>query len=175
MAHDTFTFEAVTDNDSLDIGPVTETSSDGFFLSGTTDNPSLDAEFPETHVEERVLTGEIRTYSDVLDGYLYGGLFYRDAAHTVLLPTRGDTLYVDVTRDCTYRWTGQAFAAIGGNYVVEAPASDTWVIDHNMNKYPTVTTIDSNGCEVFGDVRYVSLSRVEISFGASFSGKAILN
>lgn len=53
--------------------------------------------------------------------------------------------------------------------------SSTWVINHSLNKYPSVTIIDSAGSEVEGGVTYVSLSQVVVTFSAGFSGKAFLN
>lgn len=54
-------------------------------------------------------------------------------------------------------------------------ASDTWVIDHNLNKYPSVTIVDSAGNVVTGEVTYNSTNQVTIRFTSAFSGKAYLN
>lgn len=55
-----------------------------------------------------------------------------------------------------------------------APAA-TWVINHNLNRYPAVTTIDSAGTMVHGGLAYISTNQVVVSFSAAFSGKAFLN
>jgi hypothetical protein len=52
--------------------------------------------------------------------------------------------------------------------------SDTWVIVHNRNGYPTVTVVDSSGNWVVGGVHYDSLDQVTLTFSAAFSGKATL-
>jgi hypothetical protein len=52
--------------------------------------------------------------------------------------------------------------------------SSLWVINHNLNKYPSVTVTDSAGNVVVGDVKHVSLNTTEINFSAAFAGKAIL-
>lgn len=54
-------------------------------------------------------------------------------------------------------------------------ASATWVITHNLNKYPSVTVVDSSGTVVEGDVQYDSLNQVTITFSGGFKGKATLN
>ena len=54
-------------------------------------------------------------------------------------------------------------------------ASDTWVIEHNLDKYPSVTVVDSAGTVVEGDVKYDSLNQVTITFSGGFKGKATLN
>lgn len=62
------------------------------------------------------------------------------------------------------------------NYVHDQQvASITWVITHNMNKYPAVNIVDTANDEVVGDVKYNSLNQITISFTAAFSGKAYLN
>ena len=53
--------------------------------------------------------------------------------------------------------------------------SDTWVVNHNLNKNPSITVVDSAGEEVEGAVVINSLNQVTITFCAAFSGKAYLN
>jgi hypothetical protein len=53
--------------------------------------------------------------------------------------------------------------------------SDTWTINHTLNKYPSVTIIDSGGTEVIGNIKYIDTSTVIVTFASGFSGKAILN
>ena len=50
-----------------------------------------------------------------------------------------------------------------------------WVITHNLNRYPSVTVIDSGGSVVEGDLVYTSANLVTITFSGAFSGKAYLN
>ena len=58
---------------------------------------------------------------------------------------------------------------------IQAVASDTWVIDHNLGKYPSVSVVDSANDEVEGSVNHVNPMRVILVFSAPFSGKAFLN
>lgn len=65
----------------------------------------------------------------------------------------------------------------GGNgfiFTQSAPLS-TWVITHNMNRFPSVTVVDSNENEVEGDVVYTSSNVVTITFSRPFAGQAFLN
>lgn len=57
----------------------------------------------------------------------------------------------------------------------QSSASDTWVITHNLGKYPSVTVVDSAGDECEGSVNYVGPNSVVITFSAAFSGRAFLN
>lgn len=54
-------------------------------------------------------------------------------------------------------------------------ASDTWVIVHNLNKYPSVSVIDSAGNEVIGEVNYDDANQVTLRFEGGFKGVATLN
>ncbi len=58
---------------------------------------------------------------------------------------------------------------------VQTTASNTWVIPHNLNKYPSVSVIDSAGNEVDGDVIYNSVNQITIVFKGAFKGSATLN
>lgn len=54
-------------------------------------------------------------------------------------------------------------------------ALDTWIIVHNLNKYPSVSVIDSAGNEVIGEVFYDDKNQVTLKFKGSFKGVATLN
>ena len=53
--------------------------------------------------------------------------------------------------------------------------SATWVIPHNLLRYPSVDVVDSAGTQVVGDVQYDSNNQITINFVGAFSGKAYLN
>lgn len=53
--------------------------------------------------------------------------------------------------------------------------SDTWIINHNLNKYPSVTSVNSNDVVYYGDITYIDDNNLMIEFSAGFSGKAYLN
>ena len=57
----------------------------------------------------------------------------------------------------------------------QGEASDTWVIQHNLNKYPTVITVDSAGTVFNAEVRYDSLNQVTILINGATKGTAYLN
>lgn len=62
------------------------------------------------------------------------------------------------------------------NYLhTQTTASDVWVIVHNLNKFPSVTVIDSAGNEVVGEVTYNDANQVTLKFEGGFKGTATLN
>jgi len=54
-------------------------------------------------------------------------------------------------------------------------AGKEWNINHNLNKKPSVTVVDSGDNVVIGEVQYIDNNNLTVSFSASFSGKAYLN
>jgi hypothetical protein len=50
-----------------------------------------------------------------------------------------------------------------------------WVITHNLNKFPSVTVVDSALSVVIGEVRYIDENTVELTFSGAFSGRAYIN
>ena len=73
--------------------------------------------------------------------------------------------------------TLEDFGIVDDKYYVheQGIASNEWHIKHNLNKHPSVTIVDSAGNEVIGQVHYVDLNNVIITFTSQFSGKAYLN
>lgn len=57
----------------------------------------------------------------------------------------------------------------------QSSPSATWTIQHNLNKLPSVTTVNNNNIEVKGQIQYIDTNNLTITFSAGFSGKAYLN
>lgn len=57
----------------------------------------------------------------------------------------------------------------------QASASASWTIQHNLEKFPSVTVIDSANDIVYGNTTYTDENNLTITFSAPFSGKAYLN
>ena len=67
---------------------------------------------------------------------------------------------------------------VGGdkNYVhTQISASATWTVSHDLGKFPSVTIVDSGETVVIGNIDYVDLNNLTITFSAAFGGKAYLN
>jgi hypothetical protein len=50
-----------------------------------------------------------------------------------------------------------------------------WDIVHNLNRYPSVTVIDSGGSEILPTIIYLDDDHIQLSFDNITSGKAYLN
>ena len=55
-------------------------------------------------------------------------------------------------------------------------ASDTWVINHNLNKRPSIIVVDTlDRVQIPDDIYYNSDNTITVMFLAAFAGKAYLN
>ena len=53
--------------------------------------------------------------------------------------------------------------------------STVWTVNHNLNKYPSVTVVDSAGTIVEGAINYVDVNNLTITFSYQFTGSVDLN
>ena len=53
--------------------------------------------------------------------------------------------------------------------------STLWQIQHNLDKFPSVSAVNINDVQVFGEVEYIDKNNLNVHFTAGFSGKAYLN
>jgi len=62
------------------------------------------------------------------------------------------------------------------NFVfTQGTASTVWNIQHDLNKYPSVSVVNNNNVLMYGETTYVDTNNLTINFSAGFSGKAYLN
>lgn len=54
-------------------------------------------------------------------------------------------------------------------------ASDTWEINHNLNKYPSVTLVDSANTQFVAQVVYTDKNNCVVYMNGATKGKAYLN
>lgn len=89
-----------------------------------------------------------------------------------VVPENGDYSYQQITG-----LTEQLEEAKKGSTFVfkQKTPSDLWTIQHNLNKYPSVTIVDSAGTEVIGEVKYTDVNNLTARFSGGFSGTAYLN
>jgi len=51
----------------------------------------------------------------------------------------------------------------------------TWVVTHSLNRFPSVSVVDTADTSGFGAVEYNSANQLTITFSGAFAGKAYLN
>lgn len=136
------------------------------------------------------LKGEIIIYSD----YYYGnqpGVKIGDGIHKVqdlkfigFEATYSDEQINEIlgyALEDTERYVNTFFNSqiknnLDKNYVhYQNTASDIWQIEHNLDKFPSITVLDSANTEVTGDITHISLNKATIKFTNAFSGTAYCN
>lgn len=56
---------------------------------------------------------------DVVEGYYNNGFFYSDADHTSLITGEQGKIYVDLSTNVSYRWSGSTYVSITSSDMVE--------------------------------------------------------
>ena len=62
-----------------------------------------------------------------------------------------------------------------GTEVINGSAMRYFDFNHNLNKFPSATTVDSAGSQVVGDIQHIDLNSFKITFKAAFQGKVYAN
>ena len=88
----------------------------------------------------------------------------------------------------TFNFKGAA-STVGNNIISIAPfgvegyeytfnqsaAASTWIITHNLGRFPSVSTVDSAGSIINGAITYDNENQITVVFTSATSGKAYLN
>ena len=80
----------------------------------------------------------------------------------VLTSTGAGTVWDDAPQAPTFEFT-------------QGVPSTTWNIQHNLQKFPSITVIDTGNTVVTGEYNYTNNTNVILTFSAAFAGKAYLN
>ena len=86
-----------------------------------------------------------------------------------------------VVVDSYYNMVNFSFIADKHLVFTQASPAAAWgegsprIVNHGLDKYPSVTIVDSAGTRVIGDVQYIDKNNITITFINPFSGKAFLN
>lgn len=101
---------------------------------------------------------------DVDPDYYIANLTYIGGNGTIVNDKKYTLIHFDITDsdDKTFVFTQVVPAA-------------TWVITHNLNKFPSVSVVDTANTSGFGAVEYNSANQLTITFSGAFAGKAYLN
>jgi len=57
----------------------------------------------------------------------------------------------------------------------QSSASTLWVINHNLNMFPSVEVVDSSKRKVLTEVQYISANTIHVIVAYAFAGQAYLN
>jgi len=127
---------------------------DGLFVMLTqTDNQNNFGQYAISSI-----TDSGNDYSTVVLGFREGnGSLIQDKYYAMSFSPKGQT--------------DKNFTSSNINFVANTPVT----INHNLSKFPAVTTVDSAGSHIIGDVQHINNSSFTITFKASFQGKIYAN
>ena len=116
--------------------------------------------YPGTFLIEKSIDDSVLDYPDIL--FDYNLLMNKPKINSVELIGNRSLEELGIVNDKNF-------------YYKQLTSSDVWVITHNLNKYPSVTVLDSSGTEVVGDIHYDSENQCTLTFKGAFKGSATLN
>lgn len=88
----------------------------------------------------KIPTSRLPSYvDDVLEGYLSGGKFYKESAHTTDLGMETGKIYVDIPTNKTYRYSGTAFVEISASLAIGTTSSTAFRGDYGQIAYTHAT------------------------------------
>lgn len=95
----------------------------------------------------------VNAHGNILEDKFYGFAVYPGFVNPNIDPNAGDKNFV----------------------YTQAVASTLWNIEHNLDKFPSVSVVDDDNNQVYGSVTYNTVNDLTITFTAPFAGKAYLN
>ena len=108
-----------------------------------------------------------------------------DTTFIDMTPTTPTTGNVEITASLSATGTPDNTKFLRGDNVwaranetytfVQAGASATWTVQHNLDKFPSVTMVLSTGQKGYGDIVYIDENNLTITFASAESGKAYMN
>ena len=79
---------------------------------------------------------QLPSYIDnVVEGYYYNGAFYEDQAHTQLITGESGKIYVDLSTEETYRWSGSMYIKISSTLELGETHSTAYYGDRGKSAY----------------------------------------
>lgn len=99
----------------------------------------------ELDVNGKVPASELPSFvDDVIEGYLHDSKFYEDDAYTTEIPGETGKIYVDLSNNKTYRWSGSAFVEISESLALGETSSTAFRGDHGKTAYDDSQTNKTN-------------------------------
>ena len=144
-------------------------------ISGTDSSGQNTVAFMQYLVDNDILISE-QNNIDEFGHFKITGYTLNGAVYTLNLTNIGGNGNLDLNKYYDFA-TFTISSGVGDkNFVfTQAVASNTWVIQHNLNKFPSVTSVNINNIEMYGEVVFTDVNNLTINFTSASSGKAYIN
>ena len=84
----------------------------------------------------KVLSSQLPSFvDDIIEGYLSGGKFYKESAHTTEITGETGKIYIDLATNKTYRWSGSAFVVVSETLALGETSSTAYRGDRGKTAY----------------------------------------
>lgn len=84
----------------------------------------------------KVPSSQLPSYvDDVIEGYYYSSNFYTDSAHTIKVTGETGKIYIDLSTNKTYRWSGSVFVVISETLALGETSSTAYRGDRGKIAY----------------------------------------
>ena len=111
-------------------------------VDGSTIVASVDGVIEVDSVPASIISGVIDPSNlpsyvdDVIEGYYYEGAFYLDAGHTTAITGELGKIYVDLSTDTSYRWSGSSYISISNPIDIATQAEAEAGVDNTKMMTP---------------------------------------
>lgn len=90
----------------------------------------------ELDANGKVPSSQLPSYvDDVVEGYFNNGKFYKESAHTTQITGETGKIYIDLSTEKTYRWSGSAFVVISETLALGETSSTAYRGDRGKIAY----------------------------------------
>ena len=84
----------------------------------------------------KVVTSQLPSFvDDVIEGYYYNSKFYKESSHTTLISGESGKIYVDLSTEKTYRWSGTQYVIISDTIALGETSSTAYRGDRGKIAY----------------------------------------
>jgi len=92
----------------------------------------------------KVPASELPPYVDnIIEGYLYNGVFYSDSEHEHAITGETGKIYVDLISDNTYRWSGSAYVEISESLALGETSSTAYAGNKGKANADNISALQS--------------------------------
>lgn len=134
----------------------------GVTLSGN--KSASDLSLASLDANGKVPAAQLPSYvDDVINGYLHDGKFYEDDQYTTEITAESGKIYVDLTTNKTYRWSGAAYVEISESLALGETSNTAYAGDKGKANADAISAIkDGQSIDSFGDVEIALATKADL-------------
>ena len=104
-----------------------------------------DSNYVQLDSNNKISSSFLPSYvDDVIDGYLYNGKFYKENTHTTGISGETGKIYVDLSSNKTYRWSGSVFTEISASLALGETSSTAYAGNKGAKNASDISTLKSH-------------------------------